>query len=381
MAPAGSSTRGRRGRLPGRNLDVHRQDETAGRDADPAQLCSRSACGKGRSRAARSRLSGRIARPDRRPGSHDLRSGPNATDERVLRAAQVLARRRGDALRRALAPPGRGISDAAAANRKLDLVVNDGSSQVTHPAADSIAPTHSLSVTRSPARLRSTPARTRSTTWARARAASRSRTRSPTAGPGRSGHLSARLYGVGLTPPRRSRRALVHLEHVQLDGRLHHFAGRPVDHRRGQRAPDRDRDAHPDERHDRPRRPVRRAERRARISRPCRCRSRCRREPTRARVSTAHRRASNALPARPTKRICGTFGPWAPVTLAGGADTSVAPATATATATRSPTCSETRRAHPQRRPMRSSTRRRRPRRPRRRARRRPRRRPRRRRLW
>jgi hypothetical protein len=40
-----------------------------------------------------------------------------------------------------------GIADAVAANRELDLVVNDGSSTITHPAADSTGPTHSFTVT------------------------------------------------------------------------------------------------------------------------------------------------------------------------------------------------------------------------------------------
>ena len=40
-----------------------------------------------------------------------------------------------------------GISDAMDANRELDLSVNDGVSAISHPVADSTAPTHSLAVT------------------------------------------------------------------------------------------------------------------------------------------------------------------------------------------------------------------------------------------
>ena len=39
-----------------------------------------------------------------------------------------------------------GISDAVDANRELDLKVNDGVSAISHPVADSTAPTHSLAV-------------------------------------------------------------------------------------------------------------------------------------------------------------------------------------------------------------------------------------------
>jgi hypothetical protein len=39
-----------------------------------------------------------------------------------------------------------GISDATAANRELDLVVNDGSSTIAHPAADDTGPSHALAV-------------------------------------------------------------------------------------------------------------------------------------------------------------------------------------------------------------------------------------------
>ena len=81
------------------------------------------------------------------PGSHDLRSGLNATTSASytlpkfsLGAGETLFV---ELWRHQVA----GISDPTAANRTLQLVVNDGTSQLTHPAADSTAPTHSLSVT------------------------------------------------------------------------------------------------------------------------------------------------------------------------------------------------------------------------------------------
>ncbi len=81
------------------------------------------------------------------PGSHDLRSGLNATTS----ASYTLPKfslGAGETLfvefwRHQVA----GIFDSTAANRTLVLAVNDGTSQLTHPAADSSAPTHSLSVT------------------------------------------------------------------------------------------------------------------------------------------------------------------------------------------------------------------------------------------
>ncbi len=81
------------------------------------------------------------------PGSHDLRAGLNATTSASytlpkfsLGAGETLFV---ELWRHQVA----GISDPTAATRTLVLAVNDGTSQVTHPGADSIAPTHSLSVT------------------------------------------------------------------------------------------------------------------------------------------------------------------------------------------------------------------------------------------
>ena len=81
------------------------------------------------------------------PGSHDLRSGLNATTSSAYTLPKF-SLGAGETLfvefwRHQVA----GISDPTAANRTLQLVVNDGTSQLTHPAADSTAPTHSLSVT------------------------------------------------------------------------------------------------------------------------------------------------------------------------------------------------------------------------------------------
>ena len=81
------------------------------------------------------------------PGSHDLRSGLNATTSTSY-ALPKFSLGAGETLfvelwRHQVA----GISDPTAANRTLQLVVNDGTSQLTHPAADGTAPTHSLSVT------------------------------------------------------------------------------------------------------------------------------------------------------------------------------------------------------------------------------------------
>jgi Chitobiase/beta-hexosaminidase C-terminal domain len=80
------------------------------------------------------------------PGSHDLRSGLNVTTSASyslpkfsLAAGETLFvefwRHQVD-----------GISDPVAANRTLDLVVNDGTTKIAHPAADSTSPTHALSV-------------------------------------------------------------------------------------------------------------------------------------------------------------------------------------------------------------------------------------------
>ena len=81
------------------------------------------------------------------PGSHDLRSGLNTTTSTSY-ALPKFSLGAGETLfvelwRHQVA----GISDPAAANRTLQLVVNDGTSQLSHPAADGTAPTHSLSVT------------------------------------------------------------------------------------------------------------------------------------------------------------------------------------------------------------------------------------------
>src|SRR5262249_39238454 len=81
------------------------------------------------------------------PGSNDLRAGLNSTTSASY-ALPKFSLGAGETLfvefwRHQVT----GISDPTAANRTLELVVNDGGSQFTHPAADSTAPVHALSVT------------------------------------------------------------------------------------------------------------------------------------------------------------------------------------------------------------------------------------------
>jgi hypothetical protein len=81
------------------------------------------------------------------PGSNDLRAGLNSTTS----ASYTLPKFSLGAGETLFVELWRhqvtGISDPTAVNRTLELVVNDGGSQFTHPAADSTAPVHALSVT------------------------------------------------------------------------------------------------------------------------------------------------------------------------------------------------------------------------------------------
>ena len=87
----------------------------------------------------------------RDPGRDRRSSGPEPAhpadaedDDGQLHPAEVLAGRRRDALRRALAPSDRRDQHGTATNRRLALQVNDASSLIAHPAADSTAPTPAL---------------------------------------------------------------------------------------------------------------------------------------------------------------------------------------------------------------------------------------------
>ncbi len=91
---------------------------------------------------------GTIVAPTDDPGSHNLHSGADVTVDASY-AVPRFSLAAGETLfvelwRHQVA----GISDAADANRELDLVVNDGSSKITHPAADDTAPHHVISITK-----------------------------------------------------------------------------------------------------------------------------------------------------------------------------------------------------------------------------------------
>ena len=139
--------RGRGDRLPGRHLGVHREDELVGRDASDAAVLT-VGMWKGTISGSTFTPTGTIVTPTDDPGSHNLHSGADVTVDASY-AVPRFSLAAGETLfvelwRHQVA----GISDAADANRELDLVVNDGSSKITHPAADDTAPHHVISITK-----------------------------------------------------------------------------------------------------------------------------------------------------------------------------------------------------------------------------------------